>query len=112
MIKRIKVRNFLSLRDVNVELRSTNALVGPNMSGKSNLIECLKFLQEAVNRRTVADSASALQEAFSQRGGFKQVAWKGGTGERIPPGPTAQLLWPRARPPHRYKFRAPRRPAH
>src|SRR5260370_381928 len=38
MNKRIKVRNFLSLRDVNVELRSTNALVGPTMSGKSESI--------------------------------------------------------------------------
>ncbi len=104
MIKRIKVRNFLSLRDVNVELRSTNALVGPNMSGKSNLIECLKFLQEAVNRRTVADSASALQEAFSRRGGFKEVAWKGETEEHITLELTAELLEPRARPPQSYNY--------
>ena len=69
MIKRIKAKNFLALRDVNVELRSTNSLVGPDMSGKSNLIECLNFLQEAVNRRTVADSSSALQQAFFRRGG-------------------------------------------
>ncbi len=104
MIKRIKVRNFLSLRDVNVELRSTNALVGPNMSGKSNLIECLKFLQEAVNRRTVADSASALQEAFSRRGGFKEVAWKGETEEHITLELTAELLEPRARSPQSYNY--------
>ena len=104
MIKRIKVRNFLSLRDVNVELRSTNVLVGPNMSGKSNLIECLKFLQEAVNRRTAADSASALQEAFSRRGGFKEVAWKGETEEHITLELTAELLEPRARSPQSYNY--------
>jgi len=104
MIKRIKVRNFLSLRDVNVELRSTNALVGPNMSGKSNLIECLKFLQEAVNRRTVGDNVSALQEAFSRRGGFKEVAWKGETEEHITLELTAELLEPRARSPQSYNY--------
>jgi predicted ATPase len=104
MIKRIKVRNFLSLRDVNVELRSTNALVGPNMSGKSNLIECLKFLREAVNRRTVADSASALQEAFSRRGGFKEVAWKGETEEHITLELTAELLEPSGRSPQSYNY--------
>ena len=104
MIKRIKVKNFLSLRDVNVELRSTNALVGPNMSGKSNLIECLKFLQEAVNRRTAADNISALQQAFSRRGGFKEVAWKGETEEHITLELTAELVEPGGRSPQSYNY--------
>jgi predicted ATPase len=104
MIKRIKAKNFLSLRDVNVELRSTNALVGPNMSGKSNLIEYLKFLQEAVNRRTVADSSSALQQAFSRRGGFKEVAWKGQTDEHIAMELAAELLEPSGRSPQSYNY--------
>jgi predicted ATPase len=104
MIKRIKAKNFLSLRDVNVELRSTNVLVGPNMSGKSNLIECLKFLQEAVNRRTVANSASALQEAFSRRGGFKEVAWKGATEEQIALELAAELVKPTGRSPQSYNY--------
>jgi predicted ATPase len=104
MIKRIKARNFLSLRDVNVELRSKNALVGPNMSGKSNLIECLKFLQEAVNRRTATDSASALQEAFSRRGGFKEVAWKGETEEQVTLELTAELVKPTGRSPQSYNY--------
>src|SRR5712692_9092471 len=104
MIKRIKVRNFLSLRDVNVELRSTNALVGPNMSGKSNLIECLKFLQEAVNRRTAGDNISALQQAFSRRGGFKEVAWKGETEKHITLELAAELLGPSGRSLQSYNY--------
>src|SRR5260370_23974894 len=104
MIKRIKAKNFLSLRDVNVELHSTNVLVGPNMSGKSNLIECLKFLQEAVNRRTVGDNVSALQEAFSRRGGFKEVAWKGETEEQVTLELTAELVMPTGRSPQSYNY--------
>jgi predicted ATPase len=104
MIKRIKAKNFLSLRDVNVELGSTNVLVGPNMSGKSNLIECLKFLQEAVNRRTVGDNVSAVQEAFSRRGGFKEVAWKGETEEHITLELAAELLEPSGRSPQSYNY--------
>jgi predicted ATPase len=76
MVKRIKVRNFLSLKDVDLELRSLNVLVGPNMSGKSNLIECFKFLQEVVSRPQRNDVPS-FQEAFSRRGGFGEVVWKG-----------------------------------
>ncbi len=76
MLKRIKARNFLSLKDIELELRPRNVLVGPNMSGKSNLIECLRFIQDAVALRSQSNT-SALQEAFSKRGGFPEVAWKG-----------------------------------
>ncbi len=76
MIKAIKVRNFLSLREVDLKLRPRSVLVGPNMSGKSNLIECLKFLQEAVGGPAQGNS-SPLQEAFNKRGGFAEVIWKG-----------------------------------
>ena len=44
MIKQLRVRNFLSLKDVDLELGTRNLLVGPNMSGKSNLIDCFRFL--------------------------------------------------------------------
>ncbi len=76
MVKRIKARNFLSLRDVDVELGRRNVFVGPNMSGKSNLIECLKFLQDAASNPSRND-VTALEEAFSKRGGFSEVIWKG-----------------------------------
>ncbi len=44
MIKKLRVRNFLSLKEVDLELHARNVLVGPNMSGKSNLIDCLRFI--------------------------------------------------------------------
>lgn len=76
MIKRIEASNFLSLKNVEVELGPRNVFVGPNMSGKSNLIECLRFLQDAASLRTRNDMTS-LQEALSKRGGFSELVWKG-----------------------------------
>ncbi len=76
MITRIKVRNFLSLRDVDLDLRSKNVFVGANMSGKSNLIEFFKFLRESLSL-TVQPEVTSLQAAFYKRGGFEEVVWKG-----------------------------------
>lgn len=70
MIKRLRVTNYLSLKDVDLELRGRNTLVGPNMSGKSNIIDCFKFL--------VHMALTGLTKAFLDRGGFQEVLWKGG----------------------------------
>jgi len=69
MIKRLHIQNFLSLRDVDLELTQRNVLVGPNMSGKSNLIECLAFLTRI--------ATSSLRQAFIDRNGFAEIVWKG-----------------------------------
>jgi predicted ATPase len=90
MIKRIKVQNFLSLEDVDLDLRDRNTFVGPNMAGKSNLIECFRFLQEAVGRRSHAEAA-ALQQAFSGRGGFDELVWQGRAERTIRIELTAEL---------------------
>ncbi len=75
MIKRLRVRNYLSLKDVDLELGGRNVLVGPNMSGKSNLIDCCRFLTTMVT--------SGLKKAFLDRGGFQEVVWKGGNESQI-----------------------------
>lgn len=82
MIKRLRVRNFLSLREVDLELDVRNVLVGPNMSGKSNLIDCFRFLTTMV--------ISGLNKAFLDRGGFQEVVWKGGDESRISFGLTVE----------------------
>jgi len=46
-ITELWVRNFKSLRDVKLSLRSFNLVVGPNGSGKTNLIEALEFFRDA-----------------------------------------------------------------
>lgn len=82
MIKKIRVRNFLSLKDVTLELGINNVVVGPNMSGKSNLIDCFRFLTTMVTQ--------GLNKAFLDRGGFYEVAWKGGDDSRIYVGLTIE----------------------
>jgi predicted ATPase len=75
MLKRIKVRNFLSLKDAELKLGPRNVLVGPNMSGKSNLIECFKFIQDAA--ASGSHEGPGIQKAVLDRGGFEEIAWKG-----------------------------------
>jgi predicted ATPase len=45
------------------------------MSGKSNLIDCFRFLTHMVS--------SGVSKAFLDRGGFSEVVWKGGEESRI-----------------------------
>ncbi len=82
MIKKVRIHNFLSLREVTLELGVNNVIVGPNMSGKSNLIDCFRFLSTMVTQ--------GLNKAFLDRGGFQEVIWKGGVESRISIGLTAE----------------------
>ncbi|MBK8562250.1 MAG: AAA family ATPase [Saprospiraceae bacterium] len=44
MIKTIRIQNFRSLQDVTLDLQDVNLLIGPNNSGKTNLMKALRFL--------------------------------------------------------------------
>ncbi|XXX41976.1 AAA family ATPase [Sorangium sp. So ce119] len=66
----VRAKNFRSLRDVKVELQPLNVLVGPNASGKSNFLDLIAFLGDAVRED--------LRPAITKRGGFEQVAFRGG----------------------------------
>lgn len=43
-LKTVRIQNFLSLHDVELPLKPLTILVGPNASGKSNVLEALKLL--------------------------------------------------------------------
>ncbi len=81
MIKRLKVSNFLSLKDIDLEFGPRNVLIGPNMSGKSNLIDCFRFLTELLTQP--ATEKTSLWTAISNRGGFDEILWKGASEKRI-----------------------------
>lgn len=83
MIKRLRVRNYLSLKDIDLELGPKNLLVGPNMSGKSNLIDCFRFLTSM--------AIFGLNKALVDRNGFQEVVWKGGDESRIFFGLTVEV---------------------
>lgn len=57
MIRRIRIRNYKSLRDLEVKLTPLAVLFGPNAAGKSNFIDALQLLSRIVGSRS-------LKEAF------------------------------------------------
>lgn len=74
MLERLTVKNYKSLRDTQITLKSPSVLVGPNASGKSNLFDAIRFL---------VDLARVGQEAVNGRGGFKTIVWSGQTERKI-----------------------------
>ncbi len=65
LIKSVKIRNYRSLADVEVELGPLTILVGPNGSGKSNFLDALHFVADALD--------TTLSAAIRSRGGIKTV---------------------------------------
>jgi len=60
-IKTIKVSNFKSFEEVNVDLGGFNVLIGANASGKSNFINVLQFLKDIAENGL--DNAISMQGA-------------------------------------------------
>ena len=50
-IKKIRVKNFKSFDDLEIELKDFNVLIGVNASGKSNFINIFKFLKDTTNSK-------------------------------------------------------------
>jgi predicted ATPase len=77
MLKRIKVRGYKSLVDVEVSLKPLTVLFGPNAAGKSNFLDALQLLSKLATSPTLKDAFSppyrgAPLESFSfDRDGVK-----------------------------------------
>ena len=67
IISRLKLKNWRNFRSAEVVFGERVFLIGPNASGKSNLLDALRFL------RDVAKAGGGLQTAISQRGGLSKV---------------------------------------
>ncbi len=57
MIRRVRIKGYKSLRDLEVRLTPLSVLFGPNAVGKSNFLDALQLLSRIVTSRT-------LKEAF------------------------------------------------
>jgi len=70
LLRSLKLRNFLSFgpNSKEIPLESLNVLIGPNASGKSNLIEAVDFL-----RNSCRDLTSPIRGG----GGIEEWLWKG-----------------------------------
>ena len=69
-IKHIKLQNFLSYgsEGVDIEMTPLNVLIGPNATGKSNLVEAISVLKAAPTN---------LKSPMSKGGGIHEWLWKG-----------------------------------
>jgi predicted ATPase len=63
----LDLENWRNFKQVSVPLRRRVFLVGPNASGKSNLLDAIRFL------RDVADPQGGFQRAVISRGGVSQI---------------------------------------
>ena len=56
MLKRIHIKGYKSLHDVEVELTPLTVLFGPNATGKSNFLEALQLLAKLATSRTLGQA--------------------------------------------------------
>ena len=61
---------YRSIRGQRIELNDFNLFIGANASGKSTILDALRFLSEAVRGRE-------FREPVFRRGGLLNLAWKG-----------------------------------
>ncbi|MCZ2155403.1 MAG: AAA family ATPase [Bryobacterales bacterium] len=67
IISQLVLRNWRNFRTVDVPLTDRVFIVGPNASGKSNLLDSIRFL------RDIAKPGGGLQRAITQRGGLSKI---------------------------------------
>lgn len=72
----LTAKNYRSLRDVTVALDDLNLFIGANASGKSAILDALRFLSEAVRARD-------FRGPMFSRGGMLNLAWKGAEADQI-----------------------------
>ena len=56
MLKRVHVKGYKSLADVEVKLEPLTVLFGPNAAGKSNFLDALQLLSKIATSRTLKDA--------------------------------------------------------
>lgn len=67
IISKLILKNWRNFRSVDIDLHDRVFIVGPNASGKSNLLDVFRFL------RDIARSGGGLQEAVKKRGGVSKI---------------------------------------
>ena len=67
-VHHLKVRNWRNFPRISVDLQKRQFVVGPNASGKSNLMDVLRFLRD-ISR----EEGGGLQKAVADRGGMTKI---------------------------------------
>ena len=85
-ITKVWAKNFRSIEFAELELEPLTVLVGPNASGKSNLLDILGFLGDAAR--------VGLETATTRRGGIDSIGSKSPTGRVLGPEIGCQYGFP------------------
>ena len=67
---KLQASNYRSLRNEVIELDGLNLFIGANASGKSTVLDALRFLHEGVQ-------AHDFRNPVFSRGGIINLCWKG-----------------------------------
>jgi predicted ATPase len=67
-ISKLKLRNWRNFGTAEIELGETTYILGPNASGKSNLLDVFRFLRDIVN-----PNGGGFQQAVKSRGGLPKL---------------------------------------
>ena len=72
----LSAKRYRSLRDERIEFSDLNLFIGANASGKSTILDALRFLHEGVQARD-------FRMPVVSRGGIVHLAWKGEEAHQI-----------------------------
>jgi len=67
IVSKLALKNWRNFRAVDVPLTDRVFVIGPNASGKSNLLDVFSFL------RDIAKAGGGLQGAITRRGGLSKI---------------------------------------
>jgi len=68
LITRLKLKNWRNFKKIDVNLRERVYVIGPNASGKSNLLDVLRFLRDVAK-----PEGGGFQKAVKDRGGVTKL---------------------------------------
>ena len=68
LIGHIRLKNWRNFQSLDLPLRDVTHVLGPNASGKSNLLDALRFLRDVSKTQ-----GGGLQAAVAERGGISKV---------------------------------------
>lgn len=68
LLTNIRLKNWRNFQALDLPLRGVSYVLGPNASGKSNLLDALRFLRDVSKTK-----GGGLQAAIAERGGISKV---------------------------------------